>query len=89
MATRQHPVGKAQKVILDALALEADSFQEADKIFADYGLAVSPVRQGRRSVPAVHLLSTVGGGLNDFGEGEEYDIQYKDIDLKPIAEWMA
>lgn len=86
---REHPVGKAQQVILDALALEADSFKEANKIFEDMGLAVIPVRQGLRSVPQVHLLDTVGGGFNAHGEGEAYDILYEDINLEPIAEWMA
>lgn len=89
MAARNYPVGKAQQTILDALSLEADSFHEADEVFARYGLAVTSVRQGRRSVPQVSLRDTVGGGFNIHGEGESYDIEYEPVDLSQIKEWMA
>lgn len=86
---RQHPVGKAQKTILEALNLEADSFQEADELFAARGLSVTPVRQGRRSVPQVRRLETGGGGFNAAGEGEAWDVEYEPVDFDLIKEWLV
>lgn len=86
---RQHPVGKAQQVILDALSLEATSFQEAEQVFADHGLVVVPTRQGRRSVPRVHLADTTVGGFNIYGEGETASAVFTSVDLDTIKEWMA
>jgi hypothetical protein len=86
---RQHPVGKAQQVILSALSLEAESFQEADKLFAARGLSVTPMRQGRQSVPQVRCLDTAGGGFNAHGDGESYDIEYQPVDLDRIKEWLV
>lgn len=86
---RQHPVGKAQQTILEALNLEAESFQEADELFAARGLSVTPVRQGRRSVPQVRRLATVGGGFNAAGEGEVYDIKIEYVNLDLIKQWLV
>lgn len=86
---RTHQVGKAQKIILDALGLEADSFQEADKIFAKHGLVVIPVRQGRKSVPSVKQLPATAGGFNIHGEGEAWTNEYEPLDLSKISEWLA
>ena len=86
--SKDYPVGKAQQIILDALGLEASSFQEADEIFEKHGLAVIAVRQGRRSVPQVKRLPRFGGGFNIHGEGEAWENEYKPVELSKISEYL-
>jgi cyanophycinase-like exopeptidase len=86
---KDYPVGKAQQVILDALGIKAESHQEAERIFEEIGIVVVPVRQGRKSVPQVHRLETSGGGWNVGGDGESYEVSYKDADLSKVVEWMV
>lgn len=83
-----HPVGVAQRVILDALGIEADHATHADEIFTALGIGVQPVRVGRRSVPSVSRIDNSGGGLNIEGEGESWEHVPVDVDLSAIAEWM-
>lgn len=87
--SKDFPVGKAQQVVLNALGLTADGFIEANKIFADHGLIVGSRREGRASVPVVNLKETSGGGFNDDGEGEAWEIEYKPVDFSKIAQWMV
>lgn len=47
MSKKLYPVGVAQKQVLDQLGLTASSFQEAEQIFADRGLVVTSVREGK------------------------------------------
>jgi hypothetical protein len=46
---------KAQQIILDALGIEAECHAHASEIFKALGFAVEAIRQGRRSVPVVHM----------------------------------
>jgi hypothetical protein len=85
---KHYPVGKAQQIVLDALDLSADSFGEADKIFAEYGLMVIAKRQGRKSVPEVYLLDATIGGWTPGGDGTAQDVKYKEIDFNLIKEWI-
>lgn len=85
--TREYPVGKAQEIILNALGLEADSFQEAEQIFNNHGIIVVATRQGRRSVPEVYLLDTVASGFAG-GDGASNEIRFKQFDLELIREWI-
>lgn len=86
---KDYPVGKAQKMVLDALGLSADGFTEANQLFSDHGLVVSSKREGKISVPQVHLKETNGGAFNADGEGESWTVSYKNVDLSKIAQWMV
>jgi hypothetical protein len=59
--------GKAQQIILDALDIEAECHAHASEIFKALGFAVEAIRQGRRSVPVVHMGVLEGGALNQDG----------------------
>lgn len=54
---KEYPVGKAQKMVLDALEMTAETFAEAEKIFSDLNIVVLSVRQGRTSIPHVGLTT--------------------------------
>ena len=82
---KQYPVGKTQKIVLDALRLSAQNFQEAEAIFDRLGIVVSHRRQGRQVVPVVTVKPRWGGSLDE--DGEEFR-QYPDIDLSGIQEWV-
>ena len=86
---KDYPVGKAQKMVLDALGLTASGFSDAERIFDEIGIAVVAVRQGRTSVPQVHRKENTGGGWNAGGDGESFEISYKDADLSKISQWMV
>ena len=86
---KDYPVGKAQKMVLDALEMTADGFTAAEHIFNKIGITVIAVRQGRTSVPQVHRKETSGGGWNAGGDGESFEISYKDADLSKISQWMV
>lgn len=88
MANRDYPTGAAQDVILKALNLTANGFSDAERIFAEIGIAVSSKRVGRSSVPVVTRLETHGGGWNAGGDADGYKISYKDVDLSAIAQYM-
>ena len=83
-----YPISKTQKMVLDALNLTANDFSDADRIFADHGIVVSSKRVGRATEPVVSRLASHGGGWNPGGDGEEYTVNYKSIDLAPISQWM-
>lgn len=87
MAKRNYPVGKAQEVILEALGLQATTFQEAKEIFEQMGIVVSSRREGRRSVPVVTVKDRFGGAMTAGGDGVEYR-RYENIDLTPIQQWI-
>ena len=84
-----YPVGKAQRMVLEALGLSAYSFNEAKKILRNRGLIVTSKRQGRQSVPSIKLMDTEGGAMSSDGDGDSWDIEYKDYDKNAIAEWMS
>ena len=84
-----YPVGKAQRMVLEALGLNADSYSEAEELFVQRGLIVKAIRQGRKSVPAITLMDTEGGAMSTGGDGDSWDIEYKDYDKNAIAEWMS
>lgn len=83
----EYPASKAQKIILDALNLTAETHKEATDLFAKYGLSVSSKREGRKSIPAVCLLDATVGGFHN-GDGDCVEISYKNIDLSPITQFM-
>ena len=86
----EFPVGKAQQQVLDALHLQAASFQDADRVLAEYGLSVGSRRVGRVSVPVVRRLAAEEGGWElDGYSGASVTLTYKAIDLAPIAQWLA
>jgi len=85
----EYPISKAQRMAIEALGLNAETFAEAEAAFAERGLIVKSQRQGRKSVPAITLMSTEGGAMNADGEGDSWDIDYKDYDKDAIAEWMS
>ena len=84
---KDYPVGKAQKMVLDALGITATGHSDASRKFAELGLAVSSKRVGRSSVPVVKVLDRYAGALNQYGEGETWK-QYEDIDLTLIEQWI-
>lgn len=84
----RHAPGKAQEIILEALDIEAESFGHANAIFKALGFTVAAVRQGRKSVPCVHMGALAGGAMNRDGEGESWDLA-PDVDLSAIDQWVA
>src|SRR2546430_528825 len=73
---KPYPVGKAQQIILDALGRDVESFQEAEKIFADLRIIVTPVRQGHDSVPHVSLNHLQGVTVDNLNEMREINEPY-------------
>lgn len=88
MAYRAYPTSVAQDKVLAALNMTATDFTDAERIFSEIGIVVTSKRVGRSSEPVIERKSTSGGGWNVGGDGEEYQISYKDIDLTPLAQWM-
>ena len=83
---KQTPVGKAQQMVLDALNLKAESWNEACAIFSRIGIVVGAKRVGRTSVPVI-TVDRYGGGFNAYGEGESWT-KGDNTDLTPIKQWM-
>lgn len=75
------PVGKAQQQVLDALGLEADSFFEADNLFASIRITVISKRIGRSSIPTIRYNDSIGY-TNKYGEGETDHIDMTAIKSK-------
>ena len=87
---RQYPVGKAQGDVLAALGIDEKTLNghsHAQQIFDELGIVVGSKRVGRSSVPVVRI-TTVGGGFNAYGEGEESYTPSKNIDLSAIEQWI-
>lgn len=84
---RDYPVGKAQKMVLDALNLTASGFGDAQKKFSELGLIVTSKRQGRKSVPVIEILDREDGGFNASGEGVAWQ-QYPDVDFTNVQQWI-
>ncbi|OLB44108.1 MAG: hypothetical protein AUG51_22200 [Acidobacteria bacterium 13_1_20CM_3_53_8] len=84
---KPYPVGKAQQIILDALGRDVESFQEAEKIFADLRIIVTPVRQGHDSVPHVSLNHLQGVTVDNLNEMREINEPYSS-ELVKIVQWM-
>jgi hypothetical protein len=82
---KEYPVGKAQKMVLDALGVQCESFQDADAYFARIGISVSPVRVGRSTEP--RITERQDGAFNDFGEGESWGGAR--VDLESLKQWMV
>jgi len=86
---KETPVGVAQKKVLDALNLHAETWNEANAIFSKLGIVVGAKRVGRTSEPVVsYSANAYGGGFNQYGEGESWN-NIGDVDLAPIKKWMA
>ena len=85
---KHFPVGATQAKVLTALGLTAENFDHANAIFDRIGIVVSSKRVGRTTEPVVTLRDRVGGGFNEYGEGETWDIPTEDVDLAPIKQWM-
>ena len=82
------PTSVAQDKVLAALNMTATDFTDAERIFKSIGIEVTSKRVGRSSEPVVSKLNSYGGGWNPGGDGESYEISYKDTDLTPLAQWM-
>lgn len=88
--SHMYPVGRAQSIVLDALGRnDIETYQDAEAFFQRIGITVIPVRQGRSTVPSIKRCASVGGGFNDWGEGETYEIGYEKIDFSKIEQWMV
>lgn len=84
--THAYPVGKTQRMVLNALGLTATDFSDAERIFDDLGLVVASKRQGRSVVPVIRRKAT-RISWNSDGEGEAYQ-QPVTADLSKISQWM-
>lgn len=87
----EYPVGKAQRVVLDALGLNARGAKSADELFESLGLIVRPVRRGRASVPAITIKSRVAGGWSPGGDGESWRA-YEELtaeQMTAISPWLV
>jgi glutaredoxin len=88
-AMRDYPVGKAQQTILTSLNLTATGHSDAERIFNELGIIVATRRQGRKSVPVVTLRDTEIGGFTADGDGWSAPVEYANVDLDKISQWMA
>lgn len=88
MKTTPIPIGVAQEKVLDALGITASDWMDAKQKFDEIGIEVGSRRVGRSSEPVVSRKNSYGGGWNPGGDGEEYRISYKSIDLAPVSQWM-
>ncbi len=86
---KHFPVGTTQAKVLEALGLTADNFDHANAIFERIGISVSSRREGRSTLPVIHLTDHTGGGFNAYGEGETWEIPVEEIDLTPIEPWIV
>lgn len=83
-----YPVGKAQKMVLDALDLTAKDHSDAKRIFAELGIEVTSRREGRKSVPVVtEKTNRLAGGWNPGGDGAD-GISRESVDLSAVEQWM-
>lgn len=71
------PVGVAQKKVLDAINVRAQTWQEAEATFSGIGIVVTSKRVGRSSEPVVKFQPTRRGGFNRDGEGEAWNVPSK------------
>lgn len=85
---KDYPVGSAQEKVLNALGLTATGFSDAERIFNEIGIEVTSKRVGRTTEPVVTEKSTSRGGWNSGGDGESYEVTYKNADLSKIAQWI-
>lgn len=83
-----YPTSATQEKVLNAIGMTATDFTEAERIFAEIGIIVTSKRIGRSSEPVITRKDAYDGGWNAGGDGAEYKISYKDIDLTPLAQWM-
>jgi hypothetical protein len=84
-----YPTSKTQDMVLAALNLTATDFADAERQFAQYGLVVGSKRVGRSVEPEIRMRDTEFGAFNQYGEGETWEAEYKQIDLAPIAQWIV
>lgn len=72
-----HPVGKAQQAVLDALGLHAGTFAAAEERFEEIGIIVRAVRVGRTSEPRVRFARPAGGEWNEGGDGDGWPADHQ------------
>ena len=83
---KDYPVGAAQKKVLEALGMSASGFADAERIFDEIGIVVA----SKRGTPQVSRKATSGGGWNPgMEDGDSYEIKFREVDLTPLAQWMA
>ena len=87
MSKRDYPTSKAQQTVLDALAITATGYGDAERKFKALGLSVVAKRIGRKSVPSVTMMDTRGGAMHN-GDGSEWTIEFESVDLEKISQWI-
>jgi len=80
-----YPISKTQKMVLEALGMTAKDYTDADKKFADIGITVRSIRQGRTSVPAI-TVTGFGGGWTADGDGESWS--GATVNLDAVRQWI-
>ncbi len=83
----EYPVGKTQKMVLDALNLTAKTFAEAEQKFEELGIVVKSKRVGKATVPEIVVKDRNVGGFSEDGDGWEAQ-KYDEFDTAPIAQWI-
>jgi hypothetical protein len=79
-----HPVGVAQKLVLDALGVQRSTFAGANAYFESIGIVVASKRVGRTSMPVVTIKPRTTGGFTREGEGETWQA-YDDLTAEQLA----
>lgn len=85
---KAYPITKTQQMVLEALNLTANGYNEAAKMLEARGIELSGRRVGRSTVPVVRRMTTYGGGWNPGGDGAEFEIEYEPVDWSKLAQWM-
>jgi tRNA threonylcarbamoyladenosine modification (KEOPS) complex Pcc1 subunit len=75
-------------MVLAALGLKAETFEDASKLFAEHGFVVASKRIGRAVEPEIILKSREGSSIGMELDANEWKIEYKSIDFSPVAQWM-
>jgi hypothetical protein len=84
----EFPVGKTQKMVLDAMQVRYATFGAAEDYFKSIGIVVRSKRVGRSVQPEIVVKSRMSGGFTTDGDGETWQ-QYETVDLTPIQQWIV
>lgn len=87
MAIRTYQTGPVQMQVLEALGFEGvNDYREAERIFEELGLIVTPVKQGDTYIPSITYAPRINR------DGKDWFIEY--VTLTPeqeaaIGQWIA
>lgn len=82
-----YPVGKTQKMVLDAMGVKKYTFDGAEAYFSEIGIVVRAKRIGRTTQPEITVKRS-GSGFSADGDGDTWKLG-NDVDLTSISQWIV